>query len=182
MIVRSDVSVYQIFQRFRLGESEFPGRWIAKLNFTSSSLSALAFPRSSSARPSLPFPLLFRCISALSSLFPPLWVASFPIVCSFSTPLPSRALFPRKLDSCFQFCAGPRKGSRPPAFLCFFYFLFGSVETFLPGVFSVSSSSSASTGPPPNSDLLEDCPHVDLSLLRPGSLSPLRVLSTPIDR
>lgn len=30
MIVRSNVSVYQIFQRFRLGKPEFPGRWTAK--------------------------------------------------------------------------------------------------------------------------------------------------------
>jgi len=29
-MIRSDVSVYQIFQRFRLGKSEFPGRWTAK--------------------------------------------------------------------------------------------------------------------------------------------------------
>lgn len=30
MIVRSDVSVYQIFRRFRLRKLEFPGCWIAK--------------------------------------------------------------------------------------------------------------------------------------------------------
>ena len=42
------------FKGFGSESRSFRGRWIAKLNFTSSSLSALAFPRSSFARPTLP--------------------------------------------------------------------------------------------------------------------------------
>jgi len=105
-MIRSDVSVYQIFQRFRLGKSEFPGRWTAKPYIP----------------PPTPFPFLsfltLRFCFLLASGFHPL-----PLLLSLSSsfnprrsrfrarisfPLPP---FPRKLDSCFQFCAGLRKGS-----------------------------------------------------------------------
>lgn len=101
MIVRSDISVYQIFRRFRLRKPEFPGRWIAK------PLSYLPIP--------LPFlffltPFSFSSISYffLLHLKVLLFTLSLSLshVCFFFS-LP----FPRKLVSCFQFCAGLRKDS-----------------------------------------------------------------------
>lgn len=110
------------FKGFRAGESEFPGRRIAKLNSTSS-LSVLVSSRPSfhghPAPPRLHPPFHARTISPLSFLV-------FPV----ARPLFFSPSFSRKLDSCFQFCAVPRKGSGP-AFLCFFHFVFAPVETLL---------------------------------------------------
>lgn len=120
-IVKSDVSVYQIFQRFRFGKN-FPSRWTAKpyshlpipLPFLLNSLFFF-----------LRFPLLPRFFSFLIRL-------TFARACFF---FPSPLL--RKLDSCFQFCAQNR--GKEATFLCFFYFVFGPVETFVSGVASTFS-------------------------------------------
>lgn len=116
------------FKGFGLGESEFPGRWIAKLNSTpsaSTSLFNLVVLRPLCAS---------RSISPLSSL-----VFTSTPSCVFRLQLalflPS---FARKLDSCFQFRAEPPRGSGP-AFLCFFRFVFKPVESF---VYQVSYTTS----------------------------------------
>lgn len=71
-----------------------------------------------------PFILCFSfCFSPARFIFSP-----------FTSPSRARFFFfspfPRKLDSCFQFCSGLRKGSGA-AFLCFFHFVFDPVETLV---------------------------------------------------
>lgn len=101
MIVRSDVSVYQIFRRFRLRKPEFPGRWIAKpLSYLPILLPFLLFLTPFSF-PSISCFFLLHLKVFLFALFLSLSHVYF----FFSLP------FPWKLVSCFQFCAGLRKGS-----------------------------------------------------------------------
>lgn len=88
MVVKSDVSVYQISQRFRFGKN-FPSRWTAK------PYSHLPIPLSSLILFSFFFASCFSLDSSLS------W-SSLCACFFFPSPLP------RKLDSCFQFCAQNR--------------------------------------------------------------------------
>lgn len=96
MIVKDDVSVYQIFQRFWLGKPEFPSRWTAKPYshlsrlFFSSPLTLFSF-----------FLTRFLLLSLDSSSF---FVRLTFARASFFFPSPLL----RKLDSCFQFCAQNR--------------------------------------------------------------------------
>jgi len=94
MIVRSDVSVYQIFQRFRLRKPEFPGRWTAK------PLSHRPIP--------LPFLLFLTPFSFLSISY--FFLFSFSEFFFFLYPSRFRMCVSsslcRFLGSCFQFCAG----------------------------------------------------------------------------
>lgn len=123
MIVRSDVSVYQIFQRFRLGKPEFPGRWTAK---PYSHLPTFSLFRS--------FLTLF---SSSSSALP-----AFPSILLLSSLLRARVSFSlrRFLGNWIVASNSTQdRGGKEAAFLCFFHFVFGPVETFVSGVASTFS-------------------------------------------
>lgn len=101
MIVRSDVSVYQIFRRFRCRKSEFPGRWTAKPLFHLPISLPFLFFLILFSFPSVSYFFLSSFLEFFIFFISLVFACTFLFLSAVSS----------ELVSCFQFCAGLRQGS-----------------------------------------------------------------------
>lgn len=158
-IARSDVSVYQIFRRFRFRKPEFPGRWIAK------PLSHLPIP--------LPF-LFFLTLfffPSISYVFLPASIKFFFFPYSSRFRIYAFLFLPAassEIGQLLPILRRTKERKRGAAFLCFFYFVFGPVETFVSGVASTFFFFFSLT---PSVDLFPRLLRIVAKLIRLASLS-----------